>query len=79
MRSGPVIAGVILLIFGLAVFMYTYNQMVNFQNTGLIGQFARALSPDIQRQYNELQLLQVGGMGFAVAGVGSLIYGAAKK
>lgn len=79
MRTGPLIAGVLLLIFGIGLFMYGYNQIQEFRSLGFLGQLGRAINPDLQKQYDDYQNFQYVGMASAVVGIGALIYGAAKK
>lgn len=77
MRSGPLIAGIILLLFGAVLFVWSSNQMSEMQGT--LGQLGRAFSSNMQSQYQQYQYMQLGGVGFAVVGIGALIYGAVKK
>lgn len=77
MRTGPLIAGVILLGFGVVLFMWASNQMSEGQTS--IGQIGRAFSSNMQAQYQQYQYMQLGGIGIAVVGIGALIYGVAKK
>lgn len=73
---GPIIAGVILLGFGVALFIWTSNQMAEGQTS--LGQIGRTLSSSMQAQYQQYQYMQLGGVSFVVVGIEALIYGAAK-
>jgi hypothetical protein len=78
-RSGPLIAGIVLIVFGIGLLMYSYNQIQEFRSLGFLDQLGRTINPELQRQYDDYQNFQYVGMAFAVVGVGALIYGAAKK
>lgn len=77
MNGYIVVGGIILLIFGVAVFMWSYNQLQDYQTS--LGQIGRALSAEAQARYDELQMMQILGIVFGIAGIGALIFGAAKK
>lgn len=65
--------------FGVAVFMWSYNQLQAYQTT--FGQTCQGLNNETQASYNGLQMLQMQMIGvmLAIAGLGALIFGAAKK
>lgn len=77
MRSGPLIAGVILIAFGAVIFVWTYNMMADGQTS--LGQLGRLANPILAAQYKDLQNSQLIAIPFIIAGIGALIYGAAKK
>ena len=77
MNGYIVVGGIVLLVFGVAVFMWSYNQIQDFQTT--LGQLGRALNSDAQARYADAQMTQIIGIVFAIAGIGALIFGAAKK
>jgi len=77
MNSYIVVGGIILLIFGVAIFMWSYNQIQDYQTS--LGQLGRVFSADEEARYNEMQIVQILGVVFGIAGIGALIFGAAKK
>lgn len=77
MNGYILVGGVILLVFGVAVFVWSYNQIQDYQTT--LGQLGRAFDKDTQARYDEMQMTQLIGIVLGVAGIGALVYGAAKK
>ena len=79
MRSGPIIAGMILLGFGLFLFVVSTQEIQKINSLGLAGTAARVISQDVRDYYNMNQQISLLGIVFIVAGIGAAIYGAAKK
>lgn len=75
MRSGTFALGVLLLVLGGLAFMYAHQGIEEYSTS--LGQLGRALSPDAQTQFEELQMIRLGGGITALVGFALTIAGAA--
>ncbi len=74
MKESALVAGVLLLLIGLADYSYFQNRISEYQTLG--GQFLRLLSAQDQAAYGISQGLATLGIVFSVFGIALLIYGA---
>lgn len=77
MKAPALVTGIVLLVLGAVGFVYVQTQIGDYQT--LIGQFGRALSPEMQTQYQMLQYILLGSAAIGLVGVGLTIYGAVAK
>lgn len=69
--------GVILLVAGVVAFLY-FNGIVEEYKTTL-GMLGRALSEEMQFNYQRAQIFQMSGVALAIIGIVSLVYGFVRK
>ncbi|MEM2163995.1 MAG: hypothetical protein QXR62_06220 [Candidatus Bathyarchaeia archaeon] len=74
MRAGALAAGVFLMIIGAMIFFICYSEVAEYQTW--LGQFARALSPQAEREYRLYSIGAMIGAILALSGLAVTIYGA---
>lgn len=77
MRTGLLIAGIILMVIGAAGYVYVQATLSDCQS--FLGQLGRAFSGDIQSRCQQANLMQMGGAGLFVVDIGLTIGGAVAK
>ena len=77
MKAPTLVTGIVLLVLGAIGFVYAQTQIGDYQT--FIGQFGRALSKEMQTQYQMLQYILLGSAAIGVTGIGLTIYGAVAK
>jgi len=77
LKTGAVIAGIILMIFGVIVYLSLQTSMSDCGS--FVGQLGRTFSDNYSQQCQMASMIQIGAGILVVIGIGLLIYGAAAK
>ncbi len=76
MRTGIFLVGLILLAVGAVGLFYFWSDYQNLST--VLGQIGTALDPALKQRYNNEQMYIIGSIVAMIAGIGLLIYGAAR-
>ena len=68
MQTKYLACGIVLIVIGIGLFMFAATQIPDYES--FIGVFGRALSPELQQEYETLKAYQALGL---IAGVGGLL------
>ena len=79
MKKAAIAFGAILIVVGIGAYIASANQLVEVRKMEMIEERDHAFTPAVPMLKERYQNLQLAAIPIAVAGVGTLIYGAVKK